>query len=453
MRIRSCRIADRPPNRRYEGRVTTITPLSPLGLLRANTPYRRLYLARLVSLMGDWFNLLALVALLREIGGEGAMALGGTLILKSLPPLMATPFSGWVADRFPRKTIMIASDVGRAVVVVGMLGQLVYPSLPVLMALVALQAFIGAFFEPARRAITPSVVAPEDLETAGALDAATWSAMLALGAALGGLTTAWLGWEAALVVDAATYVVSVLFLLGMPSIQVPKREGTGTLREGMVYLRSNPRVWTLVLVKMGWSVAGATTLVLTLLGEGPLHADKDPLFARMAAGAQDASVIGVTVLYVSRGFGTAVGPFVARWLSQGRAERMERLIGIAFVWVAVFYVCVGWMPTLSWAVPFVAIAHLGGATAWVFSTVRLQQLVPDALLGRVFAAELGAFTAMFAASTAVYSALSDGGVGSQRLVSVMGLGLLIPATLWLVRQTWVNRVDPLKEMSVQAAAE
>ena len=116
--------------------------------------------------MGDWFNLLALVALLREIGGNGAMALGGTLILKSLPPLLATPIAGWVADRFPRKTIMIASDVGRAVVVLGMMGQLIHPSLPILMALVALQAFLGAFFEPARRAMTPSVVAPQDLETA-----------------------------------------------------------------------------------------------------------------------------------------------------------------------------------------------------------------------------------------------------------------------------------------------
>lgn len=432
--------------------MTPTPPLSPLGLLRANTPYRRLYMARLVSLMGDWFNLLALVALLREIGGSGAMALGGTLILKSLPPLMATPFAGWVADRFPRKTIMIASDLGRAVVVVGMLGQLVYPSLPILMALVALQAFMGAFFEPARRAITPSVVPPEGLETAGALDAATWSAMLALGAALGGLTTAWLGWEAALVVDAATYLVSVTFLLRMPTVQVSKREGTGTLREGAAYLRANPRVWTLVLVKAGWSVAGATTLVLTLLGEGPLHADKDPLFARMASGAQDANVIGVTVLYVARGLGTAVGPFVARWLSKGQAKRMEGLIGFSFAWGAVFYVCVGLTPTLSWAVPFVAVAHLGGATAWVFSTVRLQQLVPDALLGRVFAAELGAFTAVFAASTAVYSALYDGGIGAQRLVSMMGLGLLLPAALWTIRQLWVGRVDPLPEKALKAEA-
>ncbi|MFT5583535.1 MAG: hypothetical protein ACI9VR_001113 [Cognaticolwellia sp.] len=430
--------------------MTPTTPLSPLGLLRSNTPYRRLYTARLVSLLGDWFNLLALVVLLREIGGDGAMALGGTLILKSLPPLLATPISGWVADRFPRKTIMIASDVGRAVVVLGMLGQLVYPSLPILMMLVALQAFIGAFFEPARRAITPSVVPPEDLETAGALDAATWSAMLALGAALGGLTTAWLGWEAALLVDAATYVVSVLFLLGVPRIQVAQRQGSGTLREGAAYLRANPRVWTLALVKMGWSVAGATTLVLALLGEGPLHADKDPIFSRLAAGAQDASVIGVTVLFVARGLGTAVGPFVARWLSKGQAKRMEWLIGISFAWGAIFYVGVGLMPTLSWAVPFVAVAHLGGATAWVFSTVRLQQLVPDAFMGRVFAAELGAFTAMFAASTAVYSALSDGGWGPQRLVAIMGLGLLLPAGLWVIRQAWVDRVSPLLDPKLES---
>lgn len=420
-------------------------PSGVLALLRTNAAYRRIYLARLVSMAGDWFNLLALVALLREVGGNSAMALGGTLILKSLPPLLATPLAGLVVDRFNRQQVMILSDIGRAIVVLGMLAQIWYPSLPVLYALVALQAFMGAFFEPARRAIVPSVVKAEDLETAGALDAATWSAMLTLGAAAGGLVTAWMGWEAALLADAASYLVSMAFLLRLPAIEAPERKGSGTLAEGVQYMASHRRVWTLVFVKSLWTIGGAATLILTLLGEGPLHARDDSLFSGLAARVQDSDMLGVTALYVARGIGTGLGPFLARWMSRGDKARMERLIGLGFLWGGVFYALVGLAGMLHHAMLLIAIAHLGGATCWVFSTVRLQQVVPGRLLGRVFSAELAGFTATFAASTAIYSWASDAGTGAQTLAVWMGAALFTSGLLWQLRQLWLKKQgEPLE---------
>ena len=84
-----------------------------LSVLRDHRDFRYLYLARTVSLLGDWFNLLAVLALTREIHGASAQVVGWVLILKLLPIFLLGPIAGVVADRFSRKRIMIASDLGR----------------------------------------------------------------------------------------------------------------------------------------------------------------------------------------------------------------------------------------------------------------------------------------------------------------------------------------------------
>ena len=82
----------------------------------------------------------------------------------------------------------------------------------------------------------------------------------------------------------------------------------------------------------------------------------------------------------------------------------------------------------------VVLAHIGGATCWVFSTIRLQQLVPSSFRGRVFAAEHAGYTLASAAVVAVYSTLSDQvGLAPQVLIMGMGCSLLLPAAAWAIR--------------------
>ena len=170
-------------------------------LIRGNANFRMLYLARLVSLFGDWFNLLAALALLRAIGADSAGAFGGVLILKMLPSALLAPVAGVVADRVSRRSLMIVADVVRAVIVAGMLSVLWYPEPMVVYVLLGLQSAVSVFFEPARSAMLPDIVSPEELTAANALGAATWSTMLALGSAIGGVFTATVGWHAGRALD------------------------------------------------------------------------------------------------------------------------------------------------------------------------------------------------------------------------------------------------------------
>lgn len=406
-------------------------------LLTRNVDFRRLFLARLVSLFGDWFNLLAALALLRAIGAESAGAFGGVLILKMLPTALLAPVAGVVADRVSRRKLMIGADLIRAVVVSGMLLALWYPEPLLVYTLLGLQAAVSVFFEPARSALLPDIVRPEELTAANALGAATWSAMLALGSAVGGLFTATLGWQAALLVDVGSYLLSAVLLLRLAEPAWERAASRGwlsgfaNLAEGLRYMRRHAAVWTLSLVKSGWTIgAGAATLLLTLLGE--------QVFTSFSQ-----SILAVTVLYVARGLGTGSGPFLARWISGSRPPEMERLIGHSYIVGAIFYLGVSAAPTLWVAAALVVLAHIGGATCWVFSTIRLQQIVPSTLRGRVFAAEQAAFTLASAAVVAVYSTLADSaGVPPRTLVAAMGVSLLLPAAAWAVRGRVLGWASP-----------
>src|SRR6185369_9279592 len=91
-----------------------------LELLRVKHDFRRLFIGQLVSQTGDWFNSVALFNLLLRLSGSGE-AVGYILIVKLLPSFFVAPLTGVVADRFNRKTIMIAADVARGILVLGFL--------------------------------------------------------------------------------------------------------------------------------------------------------------------------------------------------------------------------------------------------------------------------------------------------------------------------------------------
>lgn len=406
-------------------------------LLRDNHHFRRLFLARLVSLFGDWFHLMAVLALLRQMGVYSAGSFGLVLILKSFPGALLAPVAGMVADRFSRRRVMILADIVRAVLVLVMLTQIWYPSVVVLYLLIAAMSAVAAFFEPARSAMLPDLVSDQELSAANAMGAAVWSAMLTLGAAFGGLFTASFGWEAALVVDAASYLLSFYFLLRLeePVWESQALVGTGDWRDwtgvrlmtdGFRYITDRPHIWTLTLVKSGWMLVFPGPLLLAILGE------------RVFAGAS-ASILAVTVLYVARGLGTGLGPFLSRELSGNDPAWMERYILYGLLCSMFFYSLIPAFGTLWGAALCVILAHLGGATIWVFSTIRLQQSVPTQWRGRVFAAEMAAYTMSMVVANWTFGFLVDNKVVAPlSLVWVAGAGMAFMAALWGLRGQWLG---------------
>ncbi|PWT87290.1 MAG: MFS transporter [Blastocatellia bacterium] len=411
-------------------------PVGYVDLLRRNRSFRQLWLGQVVSQMGDWFDTIALYTIILNLTGSGR-DVGLLLVARFLPSFLFGPVSGVVADRFPRRTIMIVSDVSRALVVLGFLFVRRADQLWIIYVLTVLQLGLSTFFEPAKTAAIPSIVEDRELVAANAISSVTWSVMLTLGAAIGGLITGWFGTNAAFILDALSYVLSAVLIA---SIRVPKRPprkreklrlgrllGISETIEGIRYVKNRPRVLALLLVKPAWGLGGGILTLLAVFGEKIFPVGKS-------------AATGIGVLFAARGIGTAVGPIVARRVSGEGKKGMQVSIGIAFLIGGAGYIAFGSATSFALALIVLGLAHTGGSILWVFSTVLLQRAVIDNFRGRVFAAELALLTLTMAASNYVTGELLDRFQIPPRVVTVgVGSFFLIPGVIWFITERWWDK--------------
>jgi MFS family permease len=395
-------------------------------LLADNQNYRLLWLGQVVSQLGDWFSSVALYALLYELTGS-ATAVAGIMVVQMLPLALVSPTAGVIVDRFDRRRIMIATDLFRGTAILGLL-LVRTPSMVWLAYLVTgLSVAATGFFEPARSATVPVIVPREDLVTANAISTGTWSAMLALGASLGGGVAAVFGRDAAFLLNAASFFASALFLWRM---RVPPRDpatrgssGWHGLIEGLNYMRAHKTVARIAFVKGGWAVVGGALLLLTVFG--------DRVFR--PGGSGDA---GIGILFAARGFGAAIGSLVVTMLARRSSGALIRLIGPSYIIAGACYATLALAPSIWFAAATVVAAHTFGSILWVASNVLLQVSVPDEFRGRVFAAELMALSLVQSAIAYLTGVGLDILHLSPRLLAVVvGLGLWVPALFWHVTKT------------------
>ena len=137
------------------------------------------------------------------------------LVLQTGGFALVAPFAGALADRVDRKRLLVAADVARVPICLGFLLARTPDTLWIALACALLLSACGAFFEPASSAALPNLVDDADLPTANVILGSAWGVMLAVGAALGGIVAATLGRDAAFVIDAATFAVSALLIVGI----------------------------------------------------------------------------------------------------------------------------------------------------------------------------------------------------------------------------------------------
>ena len=406
-------------------------------LLKTNHLFRRFWLSGVISHLGNWFNYIAIFVLLTRLTGSGH-AVGWFLIAKFIPTSILGPTAGVIADRLPRKVIMITSDLLRVFIVLAFLLVKDAEQVWLIYLLAFVQESIWTFHDPARRASVPNICAPSELNVANALGGATWSIMLAFGAAIGGFVTAIFSWQTAIIVDAATFIVSAS-IMATVTIPAPQRKegklikvtgwrqytGFDDIVEGCRYVAAHREVSALLLVKSGWALSGGILVLLTYFGE--------KVFTGFGEGS------GSGILYSFRGIGAALGPILAwRFLGETRVA-MYRAISLSFFTACIAYLLFSQAETLLLAIPFVLLGHLGGSVQWVFSTNLLQRIVPDQFRGRVFAAEMALLTFVLSLSTWFTGAALDSGLDPRTVAIRLALLFIIPGLLWTI---WINFYKP-----------
>lgn len=415
-----------------------------LSAWRENPEWRKLFVARASSLLGGWFNSLALVHL--TVGGEtggdgaqpvstaaqGALALAIVFILKQVPITILGPLAGVVADRFDRRKICILCEAIAALVVCGFLLLEPGQNPGWVWTLTILQVATTAFFLPAYQALLPKTVTKEHLTAAGVASSASWSIMFALGMALGGVVMAEYGWRTAIVIDAFSYVIAAV-LVAMIRVDGRPRQskvakasaprgmraalGVDDFRDGLRYVFTEPQTRRLVFVKCSWGAMGSVTLILALLGRTSYQID-------------DAEGAGVAYLWFCRAIGTLFGPLLAYRVARENTTHLLRAIQCSLFLGPLFYLAFGAQSDSYLGGALVATAHLGGSTLWVISTVLMQKSVPDELRGRTFAADFGLVMLSSSASLLFAGIFIEIGVPIQHALFASCAICLVAAALW-----------------------
>ncbi|HXF64889.1 MAG TPA: MFS transporter [Caldilineaceae bacterium] len=354
-----------------------------VALLRKNPDYRNLWLARVVSNLGDWFNLLASAALITSLTGAGT-AISYLFLARFLPVFLMSPFAGVLADRYERRAIMVATDLLRGLTVLGFLLVREPGDIWLLYVLTVVQFVLSSLYTPAHSALLSNIVPPADLVTANALDGFTWSTMLALGALLGGMAAALFGVTTAFIIDAATFVLSAWFVTRIGAVAVPggggRTAGMMDFVDGLAYLRRRPFILGLSLVKAGGALVWGVVNVMEI----PLATQVFPFNGN--------GTITLGIVYACVGLGTGLGPLlVRRWLGDGRNGLLWAITASFFV-MSCGVLGLGFAPSLGWMTAATLVRSLGSGSLWVFSSAILQHIVANEFRGRVFAFEFAALT-------------------------------------------------------------
>jgi DHA3 family tetracycline resistance protein-like MFS transporter len=347
-----------------------------VGLLRPlrSRDFRLLWTGQTVSLVGDGIFLIAMAWTAFELWDSPA-ALSIIGIAMTVPIIACLLVGGAVSDRFDRRHVMIAADVGRAVVVgvlaaLDLTGMLGFPTLAVL---VALYGAATAFFTPAFEAIVPGIVARSELAQANSLDQFVRPAALRLvGPALGGWIVAAGGGGVAFAVDALSFIVSTAAVAAIgpaaAGAAVDRSSSTGAaIADGLRFVRRHVWLWgTLVSAAIAYlAFLGPTEALLPFVVKDELHASAASLGLVFAAG----------------GVGAVAAALFMGQRGQPRRDVTFMYACWTFATVAVAGYGLG-RSVLQLMVACAVFNALEAAGTIVWATIK-QRHVPGTLLGRV----------------------------------------------------------------------
>jgi MFS family permease len=407
-----------------------------------NRDLRRLQLAFAGSLIGNWAYATAVAVWAYGVGGPKAVGIFAAVRLGLMA--VATPFVSTFADRYPRKLVMMGSDLYCAVLVVAA-AICLYAGTPAwpIFTLAALTSFGGSSFRAAQGAITPQLAStPEELTASNGTASTLESLAIFVGPALGAGLLAVADVELVFLLNAASFVLSMAMIAGirvrrstpdesetqpespLEAVAEAVKETEGFLSETSAGFRTIARDRDLLItVALGSAqtvVAGATTVFPLVMAVQILH-----------TGAK-----GVGILDSASGLAAILGGVIAISRASKHKLGQDLTVGV-LLWSLPLVLVTIWPSAVA---AFVVMAFLGFANPLVDVNVFtvIQRLTPDAVLGRVF----GAFETCLIATMALGSAISPLMLhwwGLRTTMAVLGLAVGAVALIGLHRMRQLDR--------------
>ncbi|MCI0525145.1 MAG: MFS transporter [Acidobacteria bacterium] len=364
-------------------------------LLRSNINFRRLWAGQIISELGTWFSFIAELGTVSLLSGS-VWATMLLLVSRLLPVLLFAPLAGVLVDRTNRKRILIAADLIRALVALGFLTASFGAPVWLIVIFSGLMSAANTFFEAAKNASIANMTSRDELLTANVLMFSTRFLQLTLGAALGGVTAAKFGYEAAFIINSLSFIASAVFIWRIPAAVLRSGEardvageakGEGPIiqsrnpfltdvREGLAYIRHTPFVRAVILVNVGWATGGGmNNLIFDRISRHEL-----------VTVAGDRGDWNLAALTTAAGAGLFIGMMLARragaWASEER--RASHFIGWSLLVHGLCFATAGLMPSLILMSLWLAASRLVLGAEFGVQETLMMRVIPDEYRGRVF---------------------------------------------------------------------
>ncbi|MFJ7422621.1 MFS transporter [Streptomyces uncialis] len=387
--------------------------------LRTSLDFRRLWIGGTVSWVGQGMTSLAVSLQVYDLTGS-SFSVGLVGLFSLIPLVVFGLYGGAVADTVDRRKLGLWSSAGAWVLSLALAAAAFagYADVRFLYAIVALQAVCGALNGPARSAMIPRLLPPEQLPAANALGSMTTTSGLMLGPMLGGLIVGAWGYQAAYTVDALTFSAALYAMWRLPSMRptgAAERGGRASVLDGLRFLATRPNI----------RMTFFTDLCAMVL------AHPRALFPAVAVLWYGGDATTTGLLVAAPAVGALLGGVFSGWLGRIRRHGLAILLAVGS-WGAAVTVF-GLTRDLWLGMLFLALAGAADTTSMVFRSTMLQSATPDEMRGRL----QGVFIVVVAGGPRLGDFLA-GAVGdlTSPEVAVVGGGIACVVAVAVLGAVW-----------------
>lgn len=334
--------------------------------------YRLLWSGQLVSQAGSALRLVAIPYQIYLLT-ESSFAVGLIGLFSAIPLIAFSLFGGVIADRMDRRRMLLITQtsltaVSLALALTTALGLI---SVPLLYALTAIGAGVGALDQPARVALAPSLVERRHIPAAMALNQINWRIGSIVGPALGGVVIAAFGLASAYWIDVGTFLVAIvaIALLRPPAFVAPatRPHPLRSLVEGWQFILARPVLFTTMGLDFAMTLFGSTRALMPYFADRVFHVGPE----------------GLGLLYAAPGIGATIVVLTSGWTSHVERRGLGVLLAVAAFGVA--NLGFAFVPPGAFLLgcALLAVAEGADSLSVIFRQTVLTMETPDALRGRV----------------------------------------------------------------------
>lgn len=386
----------------------------------------------LVSSTGTWIQNVTVPYVVYDLTGSKSLV-GITAFLNMFPTVLVGPLAGSLADRFPRRKVLLGTQLAQSVVagtlwLIWLAGG---DSVAVLMALVTLAALCSGLNIPAQQAYVTELVPRRDLLNAITLNSAQFNAARAIGPAVAGIVLATLGAAWSFFLNAVSFGAVIIALLLVRTADVERERPEGNVRqqfaEGWRYVRASPEIVLCM------------SLVVLVAGLGMPVAQLMPVYA---TDVFDVGKGGYGLLASALGIGGIIAtPIIGGW---GDSVPRRRLVVLGVVLYGLSLLVFAHAPWFALGVAAIGLA--GACFLAVISTLNttVQVLVDERLRGRIMAIYIMAFTAAYPVGSLLQGSIADH-IGAPATTTGAGV-LLLAIVAWARSTSAFQHLDAKEEV-------